>query len=108
MPGVGARVLAEWPHEVDWWYPGVVVASNGTHIEVQFDDGGRAVLTDEQARPLAVRVGSRAQGRWKGGQGFYPAVVKARIGEALHLVYTDGDEEWTSVAMLRLHRDDVP
>ena len=108
MPNVGERVLAEWPAEVDWWYPGVICASNGAEVEVQFDDGDRAVIAAHQARPLIVWIGARVYGRYEGGPYYYAGVVSAINGEAIHIDYDDGDKEWTTISMVRFHRTDLP
>lgn len=109
MLNSGDRVLARWPVEVDWWYPGVVVGAEGPLVVVQFDDGDRAALDASLARPLdGVGVGRRVYGRFRGGTYYFPGAIAARTGAAIHIVYDDGDTEWTSVGMVRVHRDDVP
>ncbi len=108
MPSVGDRVLSQWPTEVEWWYPGVVVAAQPGRVLVQFDDGDRSAVADDRTAPLAhVAAGRRVQGRFQGGRHFFAGQVTARTGDALHIAYDDGDEEWTSVAMLRVHERDL-
>lgn len=102
---VGDRVLAQW--EEEWWYPGVIVASNGAGVVVQFDDGDRATLANDQARPLSYSVGNRVYCRWKGGAAYYPGVVSAVIGSAVAIEYDDGDQETTTLSMVRIHEDDL-
>ena len=109
MVDIGDRVLARWPVEVDWWYPGVVVGTDGPLVLVQFDDGDRSALEDSLTCPLdAVGAGRRVFGRFKGGTYYYPGTIDIRTGAAIHILYDDGDTEWTSVGMVRVHRDDVP
>jgi hypothetical protein len=107
-PKVSDRVLAEWPEEVDWWYPGIISAADGVRLQIQFDDGDRATLLASQVRPLIVGEGSRVFGRFKGGAYYYPGAATARNGEAIHIAYDDGDEEWTTISMIRIHRQDLP
>jgi hypothetical protein len=107
MASVGERVLAEWPQEVQWWYPGVVVSDAGQAKEVQFDDGGRATLTDSQMIPLSIGVGSRVYCRWKGGQQYFGGVVSSAVGSCIHVDYDDGDKESTSIAMVRVNKSDM-
>lgn len=108
MPAVGDRVLAQWPTEVEWWYPGVVVAAQPGRVFVQFDDGDRSAVADDRTATLGrVAAGLRVQGRFQGGRGFFPGHVTARTGDAIHIAYDDGDEEWTSVAMVRVHESDL-
>lgn len=101
MPNLGDRVLARWPREKSWWYPGVVVG-DGTVSEVQFDDGDRSMVPADEMRPLAVAVGTKIQCRWKGGDAYYAGKVSAVYGQALHVAYDDGDQEVTSVSMIRI------
>jgi hypothetical protein len=108
MPNVGDRILGEWPEEAEWWYPGVVCTADGTRFGVQFDDGDRAFLGPDQLRALAIPVGTRVQARFRGGPDFFPGAVTAQAGHAVHVHYDDGDQEWASVSMLRVHRDDPP
>ncbi len=106
MLRVGDRVLAQWPAEMEWWYPGVIVAVDGQNIQVQYDDGDRADLRMDQAQPLEVRIGTRVFGRWQGGTAYYPGVVSDINGSAIHINYDDGDREWSTVGMVRINRRD--
>jgi hypothetical protein len=108
MISVGKRVLAMWPVEVEWWYPGVICRVSGADIEVQFDDGDRTVVTTAEILPLAIGVGSRVWGRFKGGPYYYPGRVTQSQGDAIHIEYDDGDTEWTTVHMVRVHENDLP
>ena len=108
MPKKGDRVLAQWPVEMEWWYPGVVTQVDGAKLVVQYDDGDRSELTARQMVPLVLAPGTRVQGRWQGGTGFYPGKVIAMEGQAIHISYDDGDQEWTSASMIRIHQSDVP
>ncbi len=106
MAILGERVLARWPLEKSWWYPGVIVGTSG-ELEVQFDDGGRSFVDLDEVRPLEVRVGTAIQARWKGGNAYYPGKVSAVHGHALHIAYDDGDQEVTSVCMIRIDQANI-
>lgn len=106
MASLGDRVLARWPQEKSWWYPGVIVGDSGG-LEVQFDDGDRSKVTPDEVRPLQVALGTRLQCRWKGGDAYYPGKVAAVHGHALHIAYDDGDQEVTSVCMIRIDQADL-
>lgn len=108
MALVGDRVLARWPAETDWWYPGVVCLAEPAKLEVQFDDGDRAELAPWEVTALQVRIGSRVFGRWQGGKFYYPGQVTEQRGEAIHIVYDDGDQEWSTVSLIRVHQQDLP
>jgi DNA repair Crb2-like protein len=107
MANIGDRVLAKWPVEKDWWYPGVVVGTGLVGLEVQFDDGDRTSVTDEEYRPLQLGIGSRVYCRWKGGGEYYPGKVSMAVGDAIHVEYDDGDKETTSVSMVRVNQADL-
>lgn len=101
-------MLAEWPVEVDWWYPGVVVAQERGQVLVQFDDGDRAAVGNDAVQPLGtIGVGQHVHGRFQGGRSYYPGRITARSGDAIHIVYEDGDQEWTSIALVRVARNFV-
>lgn len=104
----GERVLAWWPAENDWWYAGVVCESlaNGD-IEIQYDDCQRSVLKADQVRPLAMKVGMRVFARWQGGANYYPGQISTIEGNAMHVQYDDGDQEWCTVSAFRVHRNDL-
>jgi hypothetical protein len=108
MLRLGDRVLAMWPVEVEWWYPGVVCLVAGNEVEVQFDDGDRSAMTTADVMPLAVGVGWRVFGRWRGDRFYYPGRITEQRGEAIHIDYDDGDSEWTTVSMVRVHQGDLP
>lgn len=104
---LGDRVLAKWPQEEQWWYPGVVTDSDGASVEVTFDDGDRSRVSVEDVRPLMVRVGSRVYCRWKGGDSYYAGKVSQAQGAAIHIDYDDGDQEMTSISLIRVNRNDL-
>jgi|SRR5687768_923043 len=107
MFNVGDRVLAVWPVEEEWWYPGTVVAVDGELFDVRYDDGDQARLSAPQMKSLEINAGARVFGRWKGGGQYYPGRISTAAGEAIHILYDDGDQEDTVVAMVRVHQDDV-
>jgi hypothetical protein len=108
MPQLGDRVIAQWPPEMEWWYPGVIVFESAGEIEVQFDDGGRSPLNPGQAKPLEIPLGAKVQARWQGGQAFYSGKIDDRIGQAIHISYDDGDQEWTSFSLIRIQESELP
>lgn len=101
---LGTRVLAKWPAEESWWYPGTVVSPDGNPLEVLYDDGARSELAVAEVEPFSLPVGSRVYCRWKSGDLFYPGIVTQTVGNAIHIDYDDGDKEWTTAAMVRIQR----
>jgi hypothetical protein len=102
MWSIGDRVLARWPVEVSWYYPGTVCGAQEDGYVVQFDDGDRALVVGEEMRYLDIEVGEQVFGRWQAGRLYFPGTVTDQRGWALHIQYDDGDAEWTSVCMIRV------
>lgn len=51
--------------------------------------------------PASFAVGSAAECRWKGGDRYFPGRIAAIDGDRIHIVYDDGDDEWTSKELIR-------
>jgi hypothetical protein len=100
----GDRVFACW-HDL-FWYPGVVLSSTDNQFHVLLDDGNQALVSGDRLRPLELQVGERVFCRFKGGPEYFPGEVSRRDGEMVHIQYEDGDEETTSIRLVRLLRDD--
>jgi hypothetical protein len=101
----GDRVFGCWFDSN--WYPGVVLEVDGKRVRVLFDDGDQAPLTPDRLRPLTINVGDRVHCRLKGGPAFYSCEITRKQGEVIHVHYDDGEEETTSVRLLRLSSDSV-
>ena len=102
MWSIGDRVLALWPFEEGIYYPAIVCGRGADSFLVQFDDGDRAEMPGEMIRRLMLRDGDRIQGRWRNQNLYYEGVVLEQRGWAIHIRYDDGDEEWTSVCLIRV------
>jgi hypothetical protein len=102
--GVCDRVLACW-FDLDW-YPGIVLTAEEDRVHVLFDNGSQAPILPERVRPFRVASGERVLCRWRGGPEYYLGEITEVRGEKIHVRYDDGDEEWTSVRLLRLQRDE--
>ena len=100
---IGQKVLAQWYPEV-FFYPGTIKAAEGDKFHVQFDDGDQALVTPKQIAPLDIQVGSRVFARWKGGPAYFPGKVDQQDGSKIHIKFDDGDEEWTTISMIRVER----
>jgi hypothetical protein len=84
------------------WYPADILTIDGDRIVLQYLDGVQGILTPELIRPLEVAVGMRVEGRWRGGDVYYPGKIDQERGERIHIQYDDGDEEWTTVRLIRI------
>src|SRR5262249_53070491 len=99
---VGDRGLAHWPAEPFWWYPGVIREVQDSELLLHFDDGDRASVSPGAVLARRISDGCRVFGRWKGGPRYYPGIVTQQRGEEIYIEYDDGDEEWTTVGMVRV------
>lgn len=96
----GDRVLGQ---DMDGFtYPAEIVSIDNDKVIVQFLDGPERMLTPELIRKFAIEVGMAVQCRWKGGQQYFPGRIAAVDKERMHVHYDDGDQEWTSVRLVRL------
>ena len=100
----GDRVLANWFDGN--WYPGVVLAvENGKRLQVLFDDGDQALLLPGKIKRLEFQVGDRIYCRRQGGPIFYPGEITAQKGETIRVHYDDGEDETTTIRLVRLEPD---
>lgn len=67
-------------------------------------NGDQATVTVKQIAPLDIQVGSRVFGRWRNGPAYFPGRVDKQDAEKIHIKYDDGDEEWTTISMVRVER----
>jgi hypothetical protein len=81
-----------------------VHAVSGNTCEVYFDDGDAAWIDNAHILEPDVQVGSRVFARIHGGPSFVPAVVSQQKGETVQVRYDHGEEEWTSLSMIRVQR----
>lgn len=97
----GDRVLA---YDCDEYiYPAdIVQIEDEQRIIVQYLDGPERMLTPELIKRFDVRPGLKIECRYNGGQHFFPGTLQKLEGERVHVKYDDGEEEWTSVRLLRI------
>ncbi|MCI0377482.1 MAG: hypothetical protein L0215_07745 [Gemmataceae bacterium] len=105
---VGDRVLAKWLDA--FFYPGRIRAVEGSRFQVFFDDGDVAWVHRAHILAPDIKVGSQVFCRVQGGPAYYPGTVSQQKGETIQVRYEHGDEEWTSISMVRVQRHiaDVP
>jgi hypothetical protein len=96
----GERV---WAQDVDGFtYPAEILSLDNDKIIVHFLDGPERMLTPELIKPFDLRAGAAVECRWKGGQNYFPGKISELDGDRVHLAYDDGDQEWTTVRLVRL------
>lgn len=99
---LGDRVLAKWSDS--YFYPGQVRDIQGDGCLVIFDDGEALWVHFAHVLSPDITVGSRVYCRPRGGPNFFPGTVNQQKGETLLIRYDHGEEEWTSVSMVRVQR----
>src|ERR1043166_9659372 len=103
---VGERVLAK---KLDsYFYPGVVRELSDTGCLVIYDDGDAAWVHHAHVLHQDIKIGSRAFCRNKNAPVFAPGTVDMLKGETVRIRYDQGEEEWTSISMLRVQRPIAP
>jgi len=104
MLSEGQPVFACW-HDL-YWYPGVLLKVDGVGHHVGFDDGSQVIVAPDRIKPLELGEGDHVFCRWQGGPQFYPGEISHRKDEVIKVRYEDGDEETTTIRLVRLQRDD--
>jgi DNA repair protein Crb2 Tudor domain len=101
MWNIGDRVLALWPGDRQWWYPGVVCGVDGERFELQFDDGDRSLVLASDIARLEFPEGIVIQARVGRDLRYLPATVLKQRGSALLLRFPNDVELWMSTALMR-------
>ena len=103
---VGDRVLAKWNDS--YFYPGQVRDIQGDGCLVVFYDGEALWVHFAHVLVFDIKVGSRVFCRVKGGPNFFPGTINQQKGETLLIRYETGEEEWSSISMVRVQRPIAP
>ncbi|HJL19973.1 MAG TPA: tudor domain-containing protein, partial [Sandaracinaceae bacterium LLY-WYZ-13_1] len=104
----GTRAYARF-RQSGFAYAAVVTGVRGDgQIDVVYADGDTETLPPESLSPDAVRPGLRVEARIRSWRQWFPGVVQRRVGHAVFVHFDDGDEEWTSIGLVRLPADEVP
>jgi hypothetical protein len=102
----GERVLAK---KMDsYFYPGVVREISEQGCLVVYDDGEAAWVHHAHVLRQDIKIGSRVFCRNKNAAIFAPGTVNMLKGETVRVHYDQGEEEWTSISMLRVQRPIAP
>lgn len=83
-------------------YPAEIVMIDHDKVTVQYLDGPERVVTPELVKRFDLRVGAVVEGRWSGGPHYFPGKIDKVEGERVHIEYDDGEDEWTTVRLLRI------
>ena len=103
---LGERVLAK---KLDsYFYPGVIRELSEDGCLVVYDDGDGGWVHFAHVLKQDIKIGSRVFCRNKNAPVFAPGTVNQLKGESIRVHFDQGEEEWTSISMLRVQRPIVP
>jgi hypothetical protein len=110
---VGERVFVYRPDD-EYWYSVTIEDLGGKRVHVRFDDGYQKWMTQDNPMKMNVKAGDSVECRWQGELYYYPAHIIELEGERLLVEYdykeksahapTFGEQEWTTVSMVRITR----
>ena len=83
-------------------YPAEILSIQDERIIVQYLDGPERMLTPELVKKFNLPAGIRVECRWKAGPNYLPGVLAKMDGDRVQIHYDDGDQEWTSVRLVRI------
>ena len=84
------------------YYAAIIQQEVGSEFQVKFDSGEEVWVDANSLASAELSVGMRVQARWKGGSVYFHGKVMQRNADGVYIHYDDGDQEWTTLKMLRL------
>ncbi len=99
----GETLLVNWSKD-DYWYPATVKKKEGMRYFVVFDDGDKEWTTADRMTVEDMSMGDRVFGNWQKRGKYYPGRIAQRKGREIHIKYDDGDEEDTTISVVRVLR----
>jgi len=103
---LGDRVLAK--NQDSYFYPGVVREIQGDGCLIVYDDGNSLWVHFAHVVIADIDIGSRVFCKVRGSENFLPGVIQQKKGETILVRYDHGEEEWSSVSMVRVQRPIAP
>jgi hypothetical protein len=101
MRKAGMRVMAYWQAD-GHWYPAEIKEIKDGSCKVLWDDGISKWLEPNQVSRYTIKTGDKVQGNWKNGGLYFRGKVTSKKDKEIHIVYDDGDEEDTTIDMVRM------
>jgi hypothetical protein len=99
---IGDRVLASWLDS--FFYPGRIRHIKGNSCEIVFDDGDVAWVHEANVRRPDIHKGSQVFCRFQAGPMYLLGIVQQQNGEKIQVRYENGEQEWTTISMVRVQR----
>jgi hypothetical protein len=100
---VNDRALVKWSGD-EYWYPATITEVDGSRYHVAFDDGDEEWADAARIAGENLTAGSRVFGNWQRRGIYYPGKITDRRGDAITILYDDGDRETTTIAVVRVKR----
>jgi hypothetical protein len=104
----GTRVLARYQNGGDAYIAVVTQQAGGGNVNVVYADGDAEALPASALSPDSIAEGSRVQARIRSWPNFHPGTLQRRIGHAVFVRFDDGDEQWTSIGLVRTAANEIP
>ncbi len=98
---IGDRVLVNWSGD-DYWYPGTIIDESDGKYHIIFDDFDREWVSINQISYDELAAGDQVESRWQGNTSYYSGTIQERRGNAIYILYDDGDEEITTINHVRV------
>lgn len=98
---VGDVLLVNWSQD-EYWYSATVKQKEDERYLVVFGDGDEEWTTAERMTVDDLRAGDRVFGNWQMQGTYYPGRITQRKGRDIHIKYDDGNEEDTTIAVVRV------
>ena len=84
------------------YYAAAIQQEVAPEFQVKFDTGEEAWVDATDLASAELPVGTRVQARWKSGSVYFHGKVMQKTADGVHVHYDDGDQEWTTLNMLRI------
>jgi hypothetical protein len=96
-----SRWFARW--EADGYsYPCAVLKEKGDQDYIRYTDGTEEWAPAYRVGKANIHAGDTVYGNWQNKGLYYEGTVTSRDGDNIHILYTDGDEEDTTIGLIRM------
>jgi hypothetical protein len=91
-----------------FWYVGTIRYIDGEHCFVVFEDGDDGMLESGQLKDFDLHAGDIVFARLPVEAEFRPAKVMSWDDAKIQVQWFDGEQNWTSLGMVRLQPGMIP
>lgn len=97
----GTRVLARFQGGAAAYAAVVTETGTAGRVNVVYADGDTETVEAATLVPDSLGAGSRVEARIRQWPRFFPGVLERRLGHAVFVRFDDGDQQWTSIGLVR-------